>query len=182
MSQEFIFRPMREGDLPLCKSSWLHGFRGSHFAGPLPPPLYFKAYTGFVEYLLEECETLLAVLPEDTNEIFGFITYERAVDQDTRRLLNGVNEEHNRAERLDSLPVVHWLFVKEVYRRYGLGQALLNQVTQGPFYYTFRTGIAAKLAPKRQCWFKPNLCRFKKLPSDLLTPTESQESSNEPTR
>lgn len=165
MSKDFIFRRPKKSDIPFVKSTWLNSFYSSHFSGPLPKHLYYKTYSPWLDSLIAENKTLLAVLPEDEDEIFGYIVYEAAPLPILRRCGSIVNGE---PIGLPPKPVVYYVFVKEAYRKHGVCRALLAQargeVSQpdAGFYFCFRTAVVSKLVPlKFNGEFQPAIARKK---------------------
>ena len=89
----------------ICKS-WSLAHRQSFFAGTLPDDLYFPAQLEQINRLLDTSKVLLAQDPEDPQVQYGYLCYQEPRDPQYG-------------------PVIHFLFVKEDWRRYGIAKDLL---------------------------------------------------------
>lgn len=97
-------RDIREGDLPFVFQTWLKSFKtDSHFAHRIRDTVYFPNHHLIVEILLERATTLVACLEDDEDVILGYLTFERD---------------------LRGMPVLHYAFVKEAWRRNGVARSL----------------------------------------------------------
>jgi len=95
-------------DLGLIVKSWVQEMRHAPFSKGVPDDVFFAEHRRVVLALVRRAWTTCAVNVEDENHIYGFVTFELA------------------PERL------HWVYVKEPYRRIGLGQALLESAFGAP--------------------------------------------------
>lgn len=116
-------------DVPFVFDSWLRSYNGSDHAGPLPKHLYWPTYRRVIEELLarETVETVVAVpLGEDLEQsIAGYLVHERG----------------------RAFPIVHYLYVKQAFRRLGVCRFLFKAAQIDPFQrfdYTFRTKNTAE--------------------------------------
>lgn len=114
---------------------WTRSYMRSRFAGAFPNNK-FPEYMGETirQLLARGAQILCAVNPDNQAQVLGFICHEL-----TR----------------ESEPVVHYLFVKDYYRRNGISKALLQQAqipTDGSAFYTHRTDFSkhykARFAPE----------------------------------
>lgn len=139
-------------DLPIIFSSWLRSFKDSHYAGLIPNNLYYDIYRAALEQLIARpgVEIWCAVNPqeeEEKHQIYGWLCIERGY----------------------ALPVIHYLYVKQAYRMFGVARSLLAAVKidpAQPFIFTFKTPDAASLMKRRRICghFDPLLARR---PKDL---------------
>lgn len=116
-----------ETDEAMVFDSWLNAFKRSHFRGPLPNDIYYRAYREAMFRLVGPSarwgmKTLVAYSPEDVGtryDVFGYVVTEEGFDH----------------------PVCHFLFVKDEARRHGVGRYLMEKagLAGRPYYYTFRT-------------------------------------------
>ena len=67
------FRVAVESDHPFIYNSWLRSFRNSSFSRAIPNEQYYSKQGALITYLLASGVTLLAVDPEDTNIIWGYV-------------------------------------------------------------------------------------------------------------
>ena len=142
------------------RHSWVESFRCSHYAGMVPMGDYFHVYHAILTKLLDRdgVAVMVAFNQHQPTQIFGFCCYEEGFTK----------------------PLVHYVYVKEDFRRLpekdgdfkeGIATMLLGECgipnpKADSFYFTFKTGIWAKLtrwgAPFSGGSYKPLLARFDK--------------------
>jgi hypothetical protein len=132
------YRAYKAGpDTAFLFSAWIGSYRDSPWAGTLPQHLATPVHKATINQLLARgMRVVMAVNPDDADQILGFIAYEPGV--------------------------LHYIFVKDVFRRQGIAGGLLalagfdrdQQLT-----YTFRTADVAKLKCSRE--HRPELARRK---------------------
>lgn len=125
MSSDWIFRPAGPDDIMDVVKWWVGSFRKSPWAGTLPNNK-FQEYMGesIRQLLSRGSRCTLAVNPDRPDQVLGFIVAEKT----------GKDE-----------PVVHYLFVKDIYRRRGVSKSLLAVADiplDGSAFYTHRTPYA----------------------------------------
>ena len=144
-NRPYAIREYRDDDEAFIYNSWLKSFRGAHFSGVLPSDLYYEAYRTLIDRILFDDRTSIAVCHniENENQIFGY-----AVAADLG--------EHQ--------PVLHYIYVKDPFRRAGIMKELVRHLQierLERFFYTFRTGICKKLTGPTGVFpmasFKPSL-------------------------
>ena len=119
--------------------SWLGSYK--NHADVCPYSIYRQTYQAYLDRIIKrpECYVILAVHPEHQEQIFGFICVER------------------------SSPTIHYIYVKEDYRRTGVGTDLLEFVSEGnnsgEFAYTFNTALGRKFLRPRGGKYKPKIVR-----------------------
>lgn len=137
-----IFRaldPNNSSEVGFVYKSWLGSYK--NHADVAPYSTYRATYQAYLDRIIqrENCIVLLAVHPEHTDQIFGFACFERLS------------------------PVLHYLYVKEDYRRTGVGsdilEALLGDNPDCEFAYTFNTALGRKFLRPRGGKYKPKLVR-----------------------
>jgi GNAT superfamily N-acetyltransferase len=99
-----VIRKMAPGDRALVASSWTHGARGA--SAWWHGDEYARAASRGVDGLLDRCACWVLANPDDINRILGW----------TCVGTSGVT------------PVVHWIWVREDWRRLGLARRLLAHV------------------------------------------------------
>ena len=127
------YRNAIEADRTFVISAWIDSFKFSHTAGQVPFDRWYDTMWPVVECLLncDGVDTIVAHTPDEdgTANLHGFIT----------------------AAACNQLPLVHYVYVKQAYRRWGIARGLFRAVGVDPlkpFVYTFKTATVAKLARK----------------------------------
>jgi GNAT superfamily N-acetyltransferase len=114
-----VFRSMYRADYNFVLSSWAHSFKGSPWAGVVPNNDWHASMKNIIDQLQTRgSEVVMAVADDDRDQIMGYVCYEKS---------------------LAGIPVIHYIFVKDDFRREGLGTALLGVTGNGSLIYTFRT-------------------------------------------
>lgn len=90
-------------DLPLIISTWLKSYRTGPFARRITDDVYYDHHKRIVPMLLGRAQTLVACDPDDSYEIFGYLT----------------------CEVLRGNPVLHYAYTKNRWRRLGIMTALI---------------------------------------------------------
>ena len=121
---------------PLVFDSWARSYRKSPFAGCIPNNLYDEVSRASFNDIIARPGARVVVatteLPEGGRRVMGY----------------AVAEPHRNC--------LHWVFVKQAYRRLGVGRALVNEVTKdfapGDKFYTHRTPSSSKFLRERDGW------------------------------
>lgn len=79
MTLPFIFREMVDGDEPFIFNSFLKSFKANSTAYYTDNQIYYKNQSELINYLLDNCHTLIACFPEDPEMIMGYIIYEHII-------------------------------------------------------------------------------------------------------
>lgn len=104
------YRDYREDDEGFLYNSWLRSFRdGSKWAEEIPGQIYFANHKQVIARLLQDSGIVIAANPESDDQIFGYGVYQP--------MSGGVT-------------VLHYLYVKQPYRRLGIGTALTRVIKQ----------------------------------------------------
>ena len=96
-------RPAAAGDAPFVLDSWRRSYGDAQNAHAPSLETYIRAQRRVIEQCLSTSETAVAHWPGEPDHILGWVCY-----------------------RPGPKPVVHYLFVKQLYRGRGLGRALLD--------------------------------------------------------
>lgn len=128
-------------DIPFIYSSWLKSYRNSEDTKGITDTVYYAHHHNFIEALLSRptCVVLIVSPTGDPNTILGY-----SVTDSSR---NG--------------PVIHYVYVKEAWRKMGLMKRLLSdaQVDVAACLFTHRTKVAERLWSKyteaRYCPYMP---------------------------
>lgn len=110
-------RPSTKEDVSFVMDSWLRSFRKSPYSGVVPRNLYVQVYSECIRQLLARgARLMVACNPEAPEQILGFICYE-------------------------SPGVLHYVYVKELYRDSGIAKSLVAYagLDRKTMRYTFRT-------------------------------------------
>lgn len=104
-SSLLLFRPAKPEDQAFLYNSWLKAYRNSKITREWPNDVYYPAQTEAITKILFTAGTILACSAEDPNQIFGYIV----------------------SQKIEGTQVVHFLYVKHLYRRLGIAKALLKR-------------------------------------------------------
>lgn len=137
------FRLAAESDLAYVYGAWLSSFYDAHASGPLDEDLYKTAYRAAIRRLIAKPTVTIhvAFVVERPDQIIGFVCAD--------------SSWHN-------LRVVHFLCVKLLYRRQGLGRALMKAAginPSEPFHFTYKTAVTSRLLKSWKGRFDPLLVR-----------------------
>lgn len=123
---EIMLRPGVAKDESFISNSWLKSFRGSPINKDIPARVYYYFQHKVLEKLVNRSEVIVACNSDNSDEIFGYIC----------------------AEVLDEVNVIHYIYVKEAYRGYGIANQLVDKVMrmfgERPVCYTHKTSIFAQ--------------------------------------
>lgn len=101
----FALRPMRASDESFVVSSWHRSYRDADFAAAPTRDAYYDTQRRVIDQCMLSGRVDVATWPDDDDHLLGFVAHAGAV--------------------------VHYVYVKEPFRRRGLGKALLEHVAQG---------------------------------------------------
>lgn len=124
--KEIAFRPYDPRiDENFVYDSFINSFLKSHFSGVIPRPLARDTYREVLNVLIARgARIIMAFCPEldPPYDLYGWIMVEDGLDT-------------------DGYDCVHYINVKEPFRRNGIAKMLLREAGVDPafFYYTFRT-------------------------------------------
>lgn len=130
-----------DGDLPFIANSWVRHYAHSSTAKMIDPTIYFEEQSRLIDRLAQRSRFVIAANRHDPRQIFGWLCGERVtVDADRWAAL--------------MMPVVHYLYVKDAYRGFGIGRRLVAEFTGGaPLVFTHAGGrgdmrkLLSKIAP-----------------------------------
>lgn len=146
MSDDFAIREYRPEDEDFVYHALLNSFRRSHFRGPWPTDIYYKAGRYSIDRLVGAearwgCRTIMAWSPADAGsgfDLYGYAIVESGFDR----------------------PVVHYVYVKDAWRRRGFARRLLAAAgIDGVFYFTLRSTMYNDVKDNlyREGLFRPEL-------------------------
>lgn len=103
-----IFRERNADDRNFIIASWMRGFRNaSSWAHKIPSEVYSIRHEQLVKRLLNDSHSIVACSPDDPNQIFGFAIYQPSIE---------------------SVSIIHWIYVKQMYRKLGIGNEIFREV------------------------------------------------------
>lgn len=126
MTPPIAHRPLAPADVPFVLSSWLQAYHASLPAGArriLGPAEWFPAHRAVVERVLQGAAVTCAVIPDAAPpcDLYGYLVHAPGV--------------------------VHWLYVKPAYRRFGVARYLLAVAgLAGHLDVTFATELGDRVA------------------------------------
>ncbi len=131
-------RPGTEADAPFIFNSWLKCNRHSRFALQMQNEVYFTQHHKLIEGLLRHCSVVIACNPNDIAQIYGYAV----------------------GEKIDGHSVIHFIYVKESYRKLGIALTLLQSVGYElglPYFFTQKTHGAEKYEKRFPMIYNPYL-------------------------
>jgi GNAT superfamily N-acetyltransferase len=98
-------REVNADDINFILSSWTKSYRHSYFAQKIPNGIYFDEHKKVIAKSLLSSKVFVACLEEEPDQILGYICFD--------------------SNKYRGILVVHYLFVKHLYRRFGVGKKLI---------------------------------------------------------
>lgn len=128
-------RGLRDGDIDFLLSSWLKSYRNRGVKGfqvgkqalPMKDSVYYLGHHDLAERAIKEGVVIVACPSDDTNVIYGYII----------------------GEIVDGADVIHYIFVKQDFRGFGIGGKLFNALSnQEKVFYTGEFHFKKKIKGK----------------------------------
>ena len=120
-----VFRPIAYEDKAFIFNSWLKSFRNGFMVKNVDNTIYFLNHHKIVDSCTTKGTTIICCDAQDSRIIYGYICF----------------------EHIEGQFVLHYIYIKEVYRKLGLGKMLLEK-TGHDFNilgcYTHQTPVALK--------------------------------------
>lgn len=133
---KIALRGAQSEDLNFIRHSWAKSFRHNCFwPKKIPHQVYFPVHRMLINQALERSTAIMAVNPENENQIFGYIIVENEAD----------------------FYCVHYLYVKSLFRGFGIANQLIEFcVPYTDFvYYSHLTNFAEFLAKNHNAHYNP---------------------------
>ena len=157
MDSVFVRSASKE-DVPFITSSWLRSFReGGSFCKRVPNNIYYHYHHKIMEQLLPRSYVLVATNESDPNHILGWLC----------------------GEIVDTVPVVHYVYVKAPMRRFGIAKHLFEAFTDTVkgvtgtipqfYFHTHKTPTSNKMLDDSKWVYHPYLM-FMKIPETWYNP------------
>ena len=162
------YRLATPDDIPFVVSSWVESYRDSHSAGMISMDRWEDVMVPEVQRVLSRPGVSIHVAyhPGETDarsDIYGWLAVERDFEVPEKVQIRGRWE---RRLVKSEAPLLHYLYVKNVYRLSGVARGLFKTAGIDPskrFYFTCRTGVVKKLEGKvPQAEWSPLIARFSK--------------------
>lgn len=133
-----LFRPLAYEDKAFVFNSWLKSFRNGMFCKNVDNTIYFLNHHKIVDSCTLKGKTVICCNADDPKTIYGYICY----------------------EEIEGQFVLHFIYVKNLYRKLGIGKQLLAQTghdfgTLG--CYTHQTIVGAMNEEKYNLVYHPYL-------------------------
>lgn len=139
---EVQFRPLDPDEMGFVMDSWFRSYRSSEWAGVIPNHLYYPTMREMLASLIARGAKILAAVSRGPTEdrVIGYVCYETKPTE----------------------AVVHYCYVKDPFRRLGLGGELwrLASGDSRSVLYTHKTRMSRYLAP-HTARFVPEVARRK---------------------
>jgi hypothetical protein len=164
-----VYRTAEPDDINFVTNTWMTSFRDSDTAGFIAKAHWPSVAETEIRRILsrEGVELYIAANPNGNKElkidIHGWIAVERGFHVPGKVLVDG---KRKRVMKLSVDPLVHYCFVKPVYRRNGLAKGLFAHASvdpSEPFYYSCKTQKSSQLSKLRKIpggRHEPRICRF----------------------
>lgn len=131
-------RPATESDVPFIFNSWLKCYRHSNNTRGCENPVYFAQHHILLEGLCKRSTILIACNENDISQIYGYVC----------------------SEMVEGVLVVHFIYVKEMFRKFGVANILAAAIgfeREAPVFYTHRTFSSEGLEKKFKIVYNPYL-------------------------
>lgn len=129
-----LMRLGSQGDIPLITNSWLTSFRDGPAVQSCPNRLYFANQHKIMEALIPRSTIIVCCNEEDHDQILGWACFEKQ----------------------ERAIVLHYLYVKNHFRRLGLAKQimdiLLDSEDVSTVFYTHRTPVVDRIRLDRTRW------------------------------
>jgi hypothetical protein len=121
-------------------NAWLRSYRRSPIVERMPNQVYYPEFHEQIEQILarDSVSVLMATTPEDDDRLVGFLV----------------------TERLGELVVMHYAYVKQYLRRFGVWRQLAAAAglnIDEPYFYTFHPPVMDGIAKNSRAAYKPEL-------------------------
>lgn len=135
---DILLRGPNPKDSSFLLDSWIREERDKFPNNLVDKAIFYEHYKEIVKVLISKSMVLLAVNPEDTDQIYGYLVFEKNFE----------------------IPIIHFLYVKLVFRENGIATQLIKSIF--PNFQTEKTIIthvprARKDIPTKQSLIKFNL-------------------------
>ncbi len=131
-----LYRPAVEEDKAFIFNSWLKSFRKGTFSANVDNSVYYANHHKLIERILLKSKTIICCNSQDPSIIYGYVVY----------------------QEVESQFVLHFVYVKNIYRKLGLASKLLAE-TKHDFNilgcYTHQTNVGVAKEEKYNLVYHP---------------------------
>jgi len=141
LKSQVRLRPATESDVDFIFNSWLKCYRYSPNTVGAQNPVYFAQHHKLIEGLCKRANITIACNAADIAQIYGYVC----------------------SEMIDELPVIHFLYVKQPFRKFGIAMQLAEVAgfkRESPVFFTHRTFTAENLEKKFAMVYNPYLAYY----------------------
>ncbi len=121
---KWIIRPYHKDDSAFMYSTWLNSYHYDSWARTTSKTVFFTQYKQVIDNILTRSMFTVAALKDDPEVILGYLISEPGI--------------------------VHYLFVKEAFRKFGIATSLVKAVLQEDRFIITHKTQRAKLAIKNK--------------------------------
>lgn len=132
------FRDMAAEDNAFVYNSWLKSFRNGTMNRNVDNSIYFHNHHKLIDKILQRSTIVVCCDAKDPKIIFGYVVY----------------------EKIDGQFVLHYIYVKNIYRKLGIAKKLLEQCKHDFSVlgcYTHQTQVAVAKEEKYNLLYHPYL-------------------------
>ena len=110
-------RKAQETDVSFIFKNWLASHRYSDECKRMNNEVYYRRFKSILTKILTDSDIMICCNPEDENQNYGFICF----------------------KMIDDIPVIHYVYVKYLFRHHGLCKLMISYVTdvKKPMMCTF---------------------------------------------
>ncbi len=134
-------RNATDSDVPFIFNSWLKNFRTSPTTLGIASPVFYQQHHKVLEGLCKRASLTVACNNTDIGQIYGYLC----------------------CEKVEDTLVIHFIYVKETFRRLGVARMLLEAQGWGPkmpIFYTHKTRMTIALSDKFPIVYNPYLMHY----------------------
>ncbi len=103
-----LMRPASKADVSFIYNSWLKSFYdNSSWAKQIPPKIFFDNHKKVITHIMNSSGMVIAANPDEPSQIFGYGIFQQTSGD---------------------IAVIHYLYVKQPYRKLGIGTALFDNI------------------------------------------------------
>ena len=119
MKNQIALNTIDENTRNFVIDTWIRSYRKSPYSKGIPTQIYYPYQRAIIESLIDQSQTLVASNINDEDQLIGYICFEKTTP-----------------------PILHYLYVKKIFRRLGVAKQMLKQIDQGDLLlYSHKTHI-----------------------------------------
>lgn len=128
MKVDIYIRESDSSDTNFIINSWIKSYRV--VMEDVEAPIYYKNQEKLIRRLMDKSKCYMAVNPHDLYQIYGYIMF----------------------DNLDEIGILHYIYVKNPYRRFGIGGDLFNMIDFDKKYPCIATHNTRYLGHVKNKW------------------------------